>query len=514
MNLEGSNPVFGLNALGGSLNIRLKNGFSFQGVEAAVAGGSFGQVQGEFQFGRRSGNVAAYVAGSALHQNGWRDLQSSDIQNMYGDIGWRSPRAEVHFNVTAAHSGLNGPGTAPVQLLAAAPGAQFTAPNWIANSYAAADLSANVDLGDTLSLQALGYYRYFRQSVTNGNAPNDTPCADGSGLLCTPDGPSTTTGGGFDPRLPGRRAIRPARHAEHEHQCLRRQPAAHRHRQAAGPRQPSRRRGEPRRRTDAVRRDVVCRRPDRGRQELHRPRRGDRRARHQFARQRRRRQRRLGPLPRRHLAAHAAAGADGVGPAEHRDHHPQRSGGRRPQRLAQLRALQSRRRRDLRGRALAHALWRLRRRQPHADAGRTVLRRPVEFLQPRQFLRRRPRPQAGGVAHLRSRPAGQPSGLREGPPALQRRALPQRPRRRHRLRQQPGAGPRLLRQYRQHAPPGPRRRGAAHHRALARLCRLFLHRRHVPERSSKPQATIPPPIPTATSPCSRATGCPASRPIS
>ncbi len=197
VNLEGSNPVFGLNALGGSLNVRLKDGFSFQGVESAVAGGSFGHVQGEFQFGRRSENVAAYIAGSALHQNGWRDLQSSDIQNMFADLGWQSARAELHFNVTAAHSGLNGPGTAPVQLLAAAPSAQFTAPNWIANSYAAANLSANIDLGDTLSLQALGYYRTFRQSVINGNAPNDTPCADGSGLLCFADGPSTTTGGGF-----------------------------------------------------------------------------------------------------------------------------------------------------------------------------------------------------------------------------------------------------------------------------------------------------------------------------
>ena len=33
MNLEGSNPVFGLNALGGALNVQLKNGFTYQGGE-------------------------------------------------------------------------------------------------------------------------------------------------------------------------------------------------------------------------------------------------------------------------------------------------------------------------------------------------------------------------------------------------------------------------------------------------------------------------------------------------
>src|SRR5262245_10700711 len=199
VNLEGSNPVFGLNALGGSVNVRLKDGFGFKGVEAAVAGGSFGQIQGEFQFGARSENVAAYFAGSALHQNGWRDLQSSDVQNMFADIGWRGQKAELHFNVTAANSNLNGPGTAPIQLLAAAPNAQFTAPNLIANTYAAANLSANIELADTFSLQALGYYRYFRQSVVNGNAPNDTPCQDDDdvGLLCFSGKRSTTVGGGL-----------------------------------------------------------------------------------------------------------------------------------------------------------------------------------------------------------------------------------------------------------------------------------------------------------------------------
>ena len=45
-------------------------------------------------------------------------------------------------------------------------------------------------------MQALLYYRYLHQNVLNGNAPNDTPCDDGSGLLCSAPGVvSTTTGG-------------------------------------------------------------------------------------------------------------------------------------------------------------------------------------------------------------------------------------------------------------------------------------------------------------------------------
>ncbi len=200
LNLEGSNPVFGLNALGGSVNLQLKNGFLFHGGEADISGGSFGQVQGEFQYGAQSGNTSLYVAGSALHQGGWRDLQSSDIRNFYSDLGWRGDSAELHLNLTLADSVLNGPGTSPVQLLAADPAAQFTAPNAIANQFVQLGLSGTLHVSDVLSLQALAYYSYFQQRVSNGNTAQDAPCGNGSGLLCSSPGiPSTTRGGAVIP---------------------------------------------------------------------------------------------------------------------------------------------------------------------------------------------------------------------------------------------------------------------------------------------------------------------------
>ena len=203
MNLEGSNPVFGLNALGGALNVRLKNGFSYQGGEASAHGGSFATFGGDFQYGRQSGGTAVYVAASGLHQDGWRDQQSSDLENFYGDIGWRGAAGELHFNVLLANSELNGPGTSPVELLAADPRAQFTAPNRISNKFAQASLSGIVDVTDTVSLQAVAYYDNFLQRVSNGNAPNDAPCTDGSGSLCFRSGPSTTLGGGAIPAFLG-----------------------------------------------------------------------------------------------------------------------------------------------------------------------------------------------------------------------------------------------------------------------------------------------------------------------
>ncbi|HTS22335.1 MAG TPA: TonB-dependent receptor [Casimicrobiaceae bacterium] len=198
LDVLGSNPVFGLNALGGALNLRLKDGFGYHGFEGDVSGGSFHHARGEFQFGSQNGSTAFYIAGDAVHQEGWRDLQSSAIQNLYGDFGWRGSSAEVHLNMTYAHSDLNGPGTSPIELLEVNRKAQFTAPNEIKNRYFATSLTGNFDLTDRSSVQALAYYRHFHQDVVNGNAPNDFPCDDPdlSGFLCSDDGVvSTTTGG-------------------------------------------------------------------------------------------------------------------------------------------------------------------------------------------------------------------------------------------------------------------------------------------------------------------------------
>ncbi len=192
MDLVGSNPVFGLNALGGALSVEMKNGFTYHGAEVDLLGGSFAHYQGEFQYGVRSGNVALYAAGSGLHEGGWRDLQSSDLGNFYGDLGWRGDRGEVHVDVTTAQTRLNGPGTSPVQLLAVDPAAQFTAPNLITNKYARINLTGNYDISDNTSLQGDVYYDYLLQKVYNGNVADASPCDDGSGFLCVSPGEFAT----------------------------------------------------------------------------------------------------------------------------------------------------------------------------------------------------------------------------------------------------------------------------------------------------------------------------------
>jgi iron complex outermembrane recepter protein len=193
MNLEGANPVFGLNALGGSLAVQMKDGFTYHGGELDVFGGSFGQISGESEYGRQIGNTAIYMAASGLHENGWRDFQQSGLKQFYGDIGWRTERAEVHLNVDAAQTSLNGPGTVPVELLQADPSAQFTGPNEISDNYVRVNLNGSFDVTDTTSIQAVAYYDNLLERVLNGNGSPISPCPDGTPFLCESPGVVATT---------------------------------------------------------------------------------------------------------------------------------------------------------------------------------------------------------------------------------------------------------------------------------------------------------------------------------
>jgi outer membrane receptor protein involved in Fe transport len=179
ISVQDGNPVFGLNALGGAVNVRLKNGFTDPGGEIELSGGSFDQIQGNLEYGKQVGNAAAYVDVSAAHEGGWRDLQSSDLQNFYGDVGWRGARTELHFSVTLANSTLNGPGSVPVELLAANPAAQFTGPNGIADRFLKLATTLNADLTENTSIQTVIYYENLLEHLYNGNGPNDLPCGPG-----------------------------------------------------------------------------------------------------------------------------------------------------------------------------------------------------------------------------------------------------------------------------------------------------------------------------------------------
>jgi iron complex outermembrane receptor protein len=113
-----SNPVFGLNALGGAVNMQMKNGFTYQGFEAEGMGGSYGRLSGSMQYGVRKDEWALYLAAEGLRDQGWRYESPSELRRFYGDLGWRNDGTEVHLIGAAARNHFGVVGPTPVDLLA------------------------------------------------------------------------------------------------------------------------------------------------------------------------------------------------------------------------------------------------------------------------------------------------------------------------------------------------------------------------------------------------------------
>jgi len=185
-----SNPVYGLNAIGGAVSITMKNGFDYHGADAALSGGSFGQRAAEVQYGGNSQHFGLYVAGRALNEDGWREFSSDLERQLYGVISARTDRFSFDMSYTGAHNDLDGQGSAPVQELAVSRSLVFTGPQANLNRLDFLTLNGSFQASDTLSLQGLLYYRQYSQRVANGDTSEYTACvaAAEAGSLCQDDG--------------------------------------------------------------------------------------------------------------------------------------------------------------------------------------------------------------------------------------------------------------------------------------------------------------------------------------
>jgi outer membrane receptor protein involved in Fe transport len=184
LTVEGSNPVFGLNALGGSISLQMKNGFRWQGAEFEASGGSFGRYDVAGQYGVEAGNFSLYAAANALHETGWRDHSPSRLSQVFADAGWHDGRAELHLDVIGADTNLTGNGTAPVELLAVDRAAVFTYPDNTRNTYGLVNAYGSFQESDALSLQANAYASHLRARTMNGDASDAAVCDDEPGFLC------------------------------------------------------------------------------------------------------------------------------------------------------------------------------------------------------------------------------------------------------------------------------------------------------------------------------------------
>ena len=188
MTLMPSNPVFGLNAIGGALSLEMKNGFTYQGVQGEVNGGSYGRIGTSVQAGGQVGSLSGYIAADAIDDAGWRTDSASSVRRLYMDLGARGDQTEFHISFTGADNNFGATAATPVQLLAQNWSSIYTVPQTTENQLAFLTASATWRPSDTWTYQALAYFRNFNQAHVdaNGTDAQNTGCPNPA-VLCFPN---------------------------------------------------------------------------------------------------------------------------------------------------------------------------------------------------------------------------------------------------------------------------------------------------------------------------------------
>ena len=194
-----SNPIFGLNAIGGAISLGMKDGFNFQGGTLDTRFGSFGRKQVGVEAGAQSGPFAFYGAFEGIDDDGFRDFSDAEVRRGYADLGLKTDNAEFHFNFTGADNHVGVTAAVPEELLAVGGWSRtFTSPQTTDNQMQLYSLNGTVRATDTLSFSGVGYYRRFKQKHDDGNIAETEECDNNPGLLCVEEGVAFGQGPGVN----------------------------------------------------------------------------------------------------------------------------------------------------------------------------------------------------------------------------------------------------------------------------------------------------------------------------
>ena len=173
----GANPLFGLNSLGGSLIIDMKDGFSSPGRSVEISSGSFGRTTANIEVGGNNGSIGYYANLESFQEDGWRDQSESEALNFYGSVGWRLDSTRLNLNYQYGVSELIGNGATPTELLALDREAIFTGPDVTENDMHMASFDYEHDVNANISFGGNIFYRKNKTDSFNGDGSEFAVCS-------------------------------------------------------------------------------------------------------------------------------------------------------------------------------------------------------------------------------------------------------------------------------------------------------------------------------------------------
>jgi iron complex outermembrane receptor protein len=183
--VPGANPLFGLNALGGAIAVRTKDGFVSGGSRAELTTGSFGRVGVQAETGGAfSDDLGYFVTASVLEEDGWRDYSPTDAQQIFAKLTSRGERSRVDVSLTRVDTDLVGNGAAPEGLLELDREAIFTWPDHTWNTLTMLNVSGEQSMSANVTLRGGLYVRASDIDTLNGDDSEFAECEAAPGLIC------------------------------------------------------------------------------------------------------------------------------------------------------------------------------------------------------------------------------------------------------------------------------------------------------------------------------------------
>jgi len=179
--IPGSNPLYGLNTLGGAIAVQTKNGISNAGFAVSGYGGSFGRRAFDAEYGgSNNAGLNWFAAGTMFHEDGWRVHSPSDVRQSFAKLGYNRGATVLSLSGGYVIDDLTGNGTQDFRAINRTVGLNhsynsvYSIPDQSRQHSPFLTLNATHDLGHGLTLNGNAYVRYTRTNTTNGDINDDS----------------------------------------------------------------------------------------------------------------------------------------------------------------------------------------------------------------------------------------------------------------------------------------------------------------------------------------------------
>ncbi|OZA09191.1 MAG: TonB-dependent receptor [Methylotenera sp. 17-45-7] len=169
--VPGSNPLYGLNTLGGAISVQTKSGRNHQGAALEYEAGSWGRQRSLIEYGgvSKDGSVDYMLGYQHTTEDGWRDFSPSHVNQLFGKTGWQNESSKLDLTYIGTDNNLTGNGLTPQNLLSGDREQIHTRPDFTNNYSHFLALNGSHWVNEDTMFSGNVYYKKSNRVTKNGD---------------------------------------------------------------------------------------------------------------------------------------------------------------------------------------------------------------------------------------------------------------------------------------------------------------------------------------------------------